>query len=326
MTELLTLGSRILFTASACACATFACSGDDSPAASFGERSQGQSTASLGGRARCDDYPIALEPDPRAQVRAEEELQNLAPGAAMIWHPARGTFWFVTLGVQLPQCGAQDELFAQLFELTRAYPHLFQLNLAEWESPPIYPCVQVGEVAQVLAIQRARVGSHPISHDLMKFTVQRVNDVVELRALFGEYLPPAKPWFDMKLSACRDLDNELARQVVLDSPLSYSIFNSCFYVGSDAYPPNGLDTIEFDAGASWVWAEDPMSPRTLFTKSSQGRLLLDSRNHTWELVHSDGNCPDENGQPEIGFRLTFDTVKTELVAYQPGLDCVVCLR
>jgi hypothetical protein len=36
-----------------------------------------------------------------------------------------------------------------------------------------------------LEIKRARVGSHPIAQDVMKFTVQRVNGVVELSALYG---------------------------------------------------------------------------------------------------------------------------------------------
>lgn len=280
---------------------------------------------SAGGKTRCDDYPIALEPDPNAQAQAEGELQSLAPDAAMIWHSARGTFWFVTLSVPLLQCGGQDEVFGQLFGLTRAYPHLFQLNLEEWELPAAYACAQVGEVAQVLEIKRARVGSHPIAHDLMRFTVQRVNGVVELRALFGEYLPPVTRLFDMKLSACRDLDDELAHQVVLDSLFPYSIFDTCFYIESGEYSPNRLDTIGFDAEAHWAWHEDPISPKVFFTRSSYGELLLDSRNHTPELIQSDANCPDVNG-PEIGFRLTFDTVKTQLVASQPGLDCVVCLR
>jgi hypothetical protein len=38
----------------------------------------------------CDDYPIALFPDANAQSQAELELQSLAPGASMVWHPARG--------------------------------------------------------------------------------------------------------------------------------------------------------------------------------------------------------------------------------------------
>lgn len=309
MTKLLTLGSRILLAATAFTCAASPC--------------RGEGLAPLGA---CDDYPIALYPDPNAQALAEAELQSLSPGATMIWHPARGTFWFVTLSVPLPQCGPQDELFTQLFGLTRAYPALFQLDLAEWKAPPRYPCADVGAVAQVLEIQRARIGSHPISHDLMRFTVQRVNGVVELQALFGEYLPPATPWLDMTLSACPNLNNALASQVVLDSQFAYSVFKSCVYLGSGAYSPNELDTIKFAARARWAWYEDPANTHVLFTKSSQGSLLVDSSNYTRELIQSDANCPDENGQPVIGFQLTFDTVQTALVAYQPGLGCVVCLR
>lgn len=327
MTKLLTFGSRILFTAIAFVCATFVCSGDDSAAANSGERSQLKAAVeSNPGGTRCDDYPIALEPNPNAQAQAEQELQGLAPGAPMIWHPARGTFWFVTLGVPLPQCGPQDEVFTQLFALTRAYPGLFQLDLTEWQAPASYPCANVGQVAQVLQIQRARVGSHPITQDLMRFTVQRVNGIVMLQALFGEYLPPATPLLDQSLSACPNLDNGLARQVVLDSLFSYSIFDSCFYIGSAEYSPNGLDKIAFAARATWSWDEDPTAPRVLFTKSNQGRLVLDSGNYTPELLASDANCPNEAGQPKIGFRLTFDTVMTNLVGYQPGLNCVVCLR
>lgn len=322
MTKLFMLGFRMLLVASTCTCATSLCRGDDLPAAIFGERSDTPLAAPLGG---CDVYPIALYPDPNAQARAEAELQNLKPGAEMIWHAARGTFWFVTLSVPLPQCVGQTDVFAQLFKLTRRNPGLFQLDLAEWTMPAKYACSRVGAGAKVLEIKRARVGSHPIAHDVMRFTVQRVNGVVELTALFGEYLPPATPSLDAKLSACPELNNQLARQVVLDSLLPYSIFDTCFYLGSGQYSPNGLDTIAFAPVARWAWHEDPIYPRVFFTKSSQGSLLLDPSNHTPDLIRSDANCPDENG-PEIGFRLTLDTVKTELVSSQPGLDCVVCLR
>jgi hypothetical protein len=280
-------------------------------------------TAPLSG---CDVYPIALYPDPGAQAQAEAELQNLAPNATMIWHPARGTFWFVTLSVPLPQCGPQDEVFAQLFKLTRRYPHLFQLNLEEWAKPSEYPCSQVGQLAQVLQVQRARVGSHAISHDLMRFTVQRVNGVVTLQALFGEYLPAATLWLDAELSACPDLDEALAEQVVLGSQFAYSILFNCVYIASGSYSPNGLDTIAFGWGASWAWAEDPMFPRVLFTKSTRGRLVLDPANYTPDLIQSDANCPNPQGQPSIGFRLTMDSVTAGLAGYQPGLNCIVCLR
>ena len=62
-----------------------------------------------------------------------------------------------------------------------------------------------------IEIRRAKVGSHPISHDLIRFTVQRVNGVVRLQALVGEYLPPATPWLDQSLSACPNLDQGLAK-------------------------------------------------------------------------------------------------------------------
>src|SRR5262245_51804227 len=323
MTRPLTLASRVLLAASACTWAASPCLGDDSPAAILGVHSDRSFTAPLEG---CDVYPIALYPDPNAEALAEAELQGFAPGATMIWHPARGTFWFVTLSVPLPQCVAQSDVYTQLLGLTQTFPDLFQLDPTEWNTPASYPCSNVGQVPQVLEIERARIGSHPIAHDLIKFTVQRVNGIVHLRALMGEYLPAATPWLDAELSACPNLDEELASQVVLDSGFVYSVFLACYPLGFGVYSPNALDAITFDPGASWAWQEDPVAPRVLFTKSSSGRLVLDPSNFTRELIQSDANCPTENGRPRIGFRLTFDTVTTEMVTYQPGLNCVVCLR
>jgi hypothetical protein len=275
---------------------------------------------------QCDDYPIALYPDPDAETQAETELQGFAPGADMVWHPARGTFWFVTLSVPLPQCGAQDNVFTHLYSVVNAHPDLFQVDLAEWKTPPSVPCATVGQVPQVLRIERARVGSHPIARDLMTFTVQRVNGVVALIALSGEYLPPASPGLDAELSACSNLDEEVAEQVVLNSHFAYSIFRLCYYMGGGVYSPNALDWITFNPAASWTWNEDPVAPRVLFTKSTEGQLLLNPANHTRQLTQSDANCPAENGRPRIGFRLTMDSVTADLVSYTPGLNCVVCLR
>jgi hypothetical protein len=244
----------------------------------------------------------------------------------MTWHPARGTFWFVILSVPLPQCGAQVDAYAELLKLTRLHPDLFQLNLEEWARPGKHLCSQVGEVATVLELRRARVGSHPIAHDWMRFTVQRVNGVVQLQALSGEYLPPTAPWLDQVLSACPNLNQALGKQVVLGSEFTYSIFDACNYIGSDTYLPNELDTIAFNGGASWAWQEDPAFPRVLFTKTTQGTLALDAANYTPDLIQSNANCPRPDGQPNIGFRLTMDSVTATLAGYQPGLKCVVCLR
>jgi hypothetical protein len=307
MTKLMTIGSRAFLAAIACMLVTSPCGAEESPG-------------------NCDDYPIALSPDPGAEARAQGDLFGFAPDASMLWHPARGTFWFVTLSVPLPQCAAQADVYTQLFALTRAHPDLFQPDLKEWKRPAPYPCGQVGAVAQVLEIQRAKVGSHPIAHDLMKFTVQRINGVVKLEALYGEYLPPAKPWLDQSLSACPNLNHAIARQVVLGSEFPYSIFDTCYWIGADTYSPNGLDTIAFVVGSSWAWQEDPTLPRVLFRKSTQGRLVVNPANHTPDLINSDANCPGENGQPNIGFRLTMDSVTNGLVVSQPGLNCIVCLR
>jgi hypothetical protein len=243
----------------------------------------------------------------------------------MIWHPARGTFWFVTLTVPMPQCGPQDDVFTHLFTLTATYPSLFQLDLAEWTMPPSYPCGNVGAVAQVLEIHRARIGSHPISHDLMRFTVQRTNGVVELRALFGEYLPPATAALDATLSSCPNLNQNLARQAVLNTPFTYSYFRLCAYMGSGTYAPDGMDTIQFQPTASWSWLEDPVLPRVLFTKSTPGTLTLGPGNYTRKLIQSDANCP-VIGQQNIGFALTMDSVLNSVVSYRPGLSCIVCLQ
>jgi len=322
MTKRVGLGSRTLAATSAFMVAASLCYGSDSRPMSR-ERDDDRPFATAGGD--CDDYPIALYPDANAQSQAELELQSLAPGASMVWHPARGTFWFVTLSVPLPQCGAGADVFAQLFGLTAAYPALFQLDLEEWESPASYPCSQVGALPQVLEIKRARVGSHPIAQDVMKFTVQRVNGVVELSALYGEYLPPAPPWLDMALSACPDLNQQQARRVVQGTGFTYSVYRSCVYMGYGVYVPDGLDTITFSTTGDWAWEEDPILARVLFTKSTQGTLVLDPSNYTRKLIQSDANCPDENG-PNIGFQLLFDSVKTALISYQPGIKCIVCLR
>jgi hypothetical protein len=310
MTKQIRFGFRMLIVAIACTFAGSPCRGDG------GTEAPGD----------CAAYPIALYPDPNAQARAEGDLLNFAPGATMTWHPARGTFWFVTLSVPLPQCGPQADVYTPLFALTRAHPDLFQLDLKEWKRPPPFPCGQVAGVAKVLELQRAKVGSHPISHDLMKFTVQRVNGVVRLQALFGEYLPQAAPWLDASLSACPNLNQALARQVVLDSEFTYSIFDACYYMGSDTYSPDGVEMIAFLPGASWAWQEDPTSPRVLFRKSTQGRLVLDPANYTPDLLMSDANCPGKNGQPNVGFRLTLDSVTNGVAGYQAGLNCIVCLR
>jgi hypothetical protein len=308
MTKLLGSGARILLVAVVCTISPSLCQGND------------QSTGA------CEDYPIALYPDPDAQAQAEADLQGFAPGGSIVWHPARGTFWFVNLSVPLPQCGAQDNVYTHLFALTAAHPDLFQLDLAEWDTPPSVPCATIGQVPQLLEIERARVGSHPIAHDSMKFTVQRVNGTVALIALQAEYLPPATPSLDADLSACPNLDEELAEQAVMNSHYAYSIYRYCYYVGAGVYSPNALDSIAFNPVARWAWNEDPLTPRVLFTKSNEGRLLLNRANHTGELIQSDANCPGENGQPKIGFRLTLDSVENDLVSSTPGLNCVVCLR
>jgi hypothetical protein len=64
----------------------------------------------------------------------------------------------------------------------------------------------------------------------------------------------------------------------------------------------------------------------LFTKTTQGTLALDAANYTPDLIQSNANCPRPDGQPNIGFRLTMDSVTATLAGYQPGLKCVVCLR
>src|SRR5262245_54391747 len=250
MTKLLGTGARVFLVAVVCGSIASPGLGDD------------QSTGD------CDDYPIALYPDPDAQALAEAELQGFAPGANMVWHPARGTFWFVTLSVPLAQCGPQGDVYTQFITLAKAHPNLFQLNPKEWKRSAPFPCANVGPLAQVLEIQRARIGSHPISHDLIRFTVRRVNGAVTLQAMVGEYLPPATPWLDESLSACPNLNIALARQSVLNSQFTYSIFDACYWIGSDTYSPNGLDTIAFAVGAGWSWQEDPAVARVLFTKST----------------------------------------------------------
>src|SRR5262245_13415033 len=305
MTNLFDLGRAMACAAVACASAPLPCWG--------GSRAAGS----------CEEYPVVLYPDPDAHAKAEAELQGFAPGATMIWHPARGTFWFVTLSVPLPQCGSQADVYAQLLALATAHPDLFQFNLKEWKRPAPYACADVGPLAQVLEVHRARVGSHPISHDLIRFTVQRVNSVVTLQALLGDYLPACTPSLDETLSACPDLDADVARQVVKNSEFDYMILNACNWVGSGTYLPNDLDTIAFSIGANWAWQEDSMLPRVSFTKSTLGRLVVDPANYTPELINSDANCPGDNG-PSIGFRVTMDSVTNELAGYLPGLNCVVC--
>jgi len=274
-------------------------------------------------------YPVEWRPDSSAEAAALADLGTLAPGASVDWSDERGTIMSATdLGIVL-DCPDDTDVFGVVFALFEAWPDVFQIDVAEWERPPVFTCQNVQALNRTLTIGRRQLGPGAVNRDIVTVTLRREEDEVILRSFFGAYVPVVPQAVRDEMARCPVLTAQGARAAVDAETFPYTIFEQCVEQGSGVYTPQPNDILELDEEPFWSWVDSGDTGSednvVLLTKEHFGRLIIDPGNVTLELEASDANCPEVEGPGRVyGFRITFDAVLESILSKMPGVGCIVC--
>jgi hypothetical protein len=282
----------------------------------------------------CLPYPVEWLPTPGAQMRAQQQLDELATQAGstptMVWSQPRGTSTGI-FGLNYPLAGCPgisigaDSLIDPrvedaAFALFQSAPALFQLRRDEWQVLNSTRCSEItDQQAQTIALQRTTLAGQTERQDIVLIIAMRIGGAVKLTSLMADYLPPATKPIDATMHSCPELTPPTAEFIARDAEYSYSIFDSCFPAGSGVYVPRANDTFALDTKNQWKWEDAPAGDRTLLRKYQTGILTVHPDNWTPELINSDAFCGTS-----IGWVITFNAVTGEIVETKPGIDCIVC--
>jgi hypothetical protein len=272
--------------------------------------------------ASCSQYPILKQPAEGAQSAAQSELAAMAPGRTMSWNSNTGTLSSVfQLDIPLDSCSDGQDANAQVLGLLAAHPALFQIDLAEWQSPAPYDCRHVSD--STLTLGRRRLAGWPVARDIFVYWLRRVNGVVHLAAVNGVYLPILDSATGQSMSACNTLTQSTATTRVRSTQLTATVFSQCNPTGTVTYTPRSNDAIAFVSDPTWTWQEG--SGQVELTGQRTLRVIVDPANYNSALLSSDARCPTAvPDQFTVGFDVVFDVHTGAILSVKPGIDCIVC--
>jgi hypothetical protein len=282
-----------------------------------------------------EPYPVQMIPAGDAEEVAQERLDDLAGEAGsspvMYWSDPRGTFTAV-YGLSYPLAGCPSTGAAEdvsidpkvedaAWQLFGDAHGLFHLRRSEWRDLVSVRCADVGATPVSLLMTRATLGGQTEEQDVAIYIVLRVDGVVKLVSISGDFLPPAPAAVATAMASFPPLDPAVAEEIAFASEYGYSIFDHCFYVGSGTYLPQPGDTftLEDAADAFWRWEDAATGDRVVLTKRQRGYLIVHRDHWTPELINSDAFCGDT-----IGWTIELDAVSGKVWQITPGIGCVVC--
>lgn len=152
---------------------------------------------------------------------------SLSPGASLTWNANTGTLTSIfQLAAPLPGCTDGQDVSAQVFSVLDAHPELFQLDLAEWEMPPLFDCRYIGDDA-ILSMGRRLFAGRPVMEDIFVYSLKRIGGVVYLTYVNGTYLPVVGAAVGDTMAACNSLTEPAATAKARVTSLNATTFSQC---------------------------------------------------------------------------------------------------
>jgi hypothetical protein len=273
--------------------------------------------------------PFVMPVDPNAQAAAQAELTTLAPSADMTWADVRNTLMSINgLVIQLPTCTGNTNAFDLLFATLSAHPDLFQIDPAEWTGGTASCSDILANGFHPLTIRRAKYGPYSIQNDVFTAVADVQNGVVILRNFSGTYIPKPSPDVLSALASCPDLSTDVIARHIFGTPFVYQAYEpspapACTAAGNFTYALQAGDTVAYDPSISLNWTEDT---QVTFQRQGVATVVVAPTDYSPQLVNSSANCVDLDGNSNIGWQRTYNSVTAEVLFDHATPDpyCVVC--
>lgn len=275
--------------------------------------------------------PFVMPVDPTAQATAQAELTTLSATAEMTWADVRNTLMSINgLVIELPTCTGNTNAFDLLFDTLSAHPGLFQIDPAEWTGGTATCSDILANGFHPLTIRRAKYGPYSIANDVFTAVADVQNGVVILRNFSGTYIPkPSQAVLDA-LAQCPDLPTNVVDRHIFATPFTYQAYQpspapACTALGNFTYAKQAGDTVTYDPTVYFNWTEDT---QVTFQRQGVATVVVGSADYTDQLVNSSANCTDLDGNNNIGWQRTYNSVTAEVLFDHATPDpyCTVCLR
>lgn len=271
--------------------------------------------------ATCES-PVTFKPDANAKTKATTALAALSADATLDWSDARGTMTSISGLVVSPACTGNDDVYDKFFDYLEAHPDLFQIERSDWRAPPPLPCSAISGF-QLLSIHREKLGAYEEINDTFSAVADFKDGNVIFRNFSGFYIPNSTVVVS-QLGDCADKTEAQMTPLLRAEPFSYDTLEQCNSDGSFKYTAAATDTLTFAPTGTMTWEE---GTDVTIRRQRTATLVVSSANYTNDLLRSNANCPDDDGNPSIGWIRTYDTVTGEIVSdsLTPNPYCLVCL-
>ncbi|MFT3700032.1 MAG: hypothetical protein QM831_43205 [Kofleriaceae bacterium] len=273
--------------------------------------------------------PFVMPVDTTAQATATTELATLDPAATMTWADTRNTLQSISgLVVKLPDCTGTTNAFDLLFAHLAAHPALYQIDPTEWTGSVAQCSDILANGFHPLTIRRAKYGPYTIANDVFTAVADVQNGVVILRNFSGTYIPkPSQVVLDA-LSSCPDLTQDVIARHIFTSPFAYQAYQStgpaCTVEGNHTYALQAGDAVTYDPQVAFNWTEDT---QITFQRQGTATIVVGQADYSDQLLNSSANCIDIDGNNNVGWQRTYNSVTAEVLFDHATPDpfCTVCL-
>jgi hypothetical protein len=273
--------------------------------------------------------PFVMPVDANAETAARADLATLSASADMTWAPVRNTLRSINgLVIQLPACTGNTNAFDLLFTTLSAHPDLFQIDPAEWTGGTALCSDILANGFHPLTIRRAKYGPYAIANDVFTAVADVQNGVVILRNFSGTYIPKPSASVLAALAACPDLSTDVIARHIFATPFVYQAYEpspapACTPVGNFTYAKQAGDTVTYDPTIYFNWTEDT---QITFQRQGVATVVVGSADYTDQLLNSSANCVDLDGNSNVGWQRTYNSVTAEVLFDHATPDpyCTVC--
>ncbi|AKU94899.1 hypothetical protein AKJ09_01563 [Labilithrix luteola] len=267
------------------------------------------------------ESPVTFKPDANAKTKATAALAALSPDATLQWSDARGTIASISDLVVSPACTGNDDVYDKFFDYLEAHRDLFQIERSDWRAPPPLPCSAISGF-QFVSIHREKLGAYEEVNDTFSVVADVKDGNVIFRNFSGFYIP-SSTIVGPQLGDCADKTEAQMTPLLRAEPFAYATLNQCNIDGSFKYTPVATDKLTFAPSATMTWEE---GTELTLRRQRTATLVVSSANYTNDLLRSNANCPDDDGNPNIGWIRTYDTVTGEIISdsLTPDPYCLVC--
>lgn len=273
--------------------------------------------------------PFIMPVDPNAQTAAQAELTTLSPTAEMTWADVRNTLQSINgLVIKLPTCTGNTNAFDLLFDTLEAHPALFQIDRSEWTGSTASCSDILANGFHPLTIRRAKYGTYAIANDVFTAVADVQDGVVILRNFSGTYIPKPSATVLSALAECPDLSTDVLAKHLFENPFTYLAYQpapapTCTVQGNHTYTLQAGDTITYDPNITLNWTEDT---QITFQRQGIATVKVGADAYTPQLINSSVNCIDFDGNNNIGWQRTYNSVTAEVLYDRATPDpyCTVC--